>query len=58
MRAPQATSLAPVEDGWAVMLSDGRELAGFTGPDARRKALRYVAGVDAAVAYCGRPVGR
>ena len=36
-------SLAPVEGGWAVMLTDGRELARFTGWDAKRKALRYVA---------------
>ncbi|MFL5908883.1 MAG: hypothetical protein ACJ75Z_14965 [Solirubrobacterales bacterium] len=33
----------PIQSGWAVMLSDGRELARFTGPDARRRALRYVA---------------
>ena len=37
-------SFAPVEDGWVVMLADGRELARFTGPDARREALRYAAG--------------
>jgi hypothetical protein len=35
-------SLAPVEGGWVVMLTDGRELARFTGPDAKSKALRYV----------------
>jgi hypothetical protein len=34
-------SLVPVQSGWAVMLTDGRELARFTGPDARRDALRY-----------------
>jgi hypothetical protein len=28
------------------MLSDGRELARFTGPDARRRALRHVAAAD------------
>jgi hypothetical protein len=27
-------SLAPVEGGWVVMLTDGRELARFTGLDA------------------------
>ena len=36
-------SLVPIQSGWAVMLSDGRELARFTGPDARRRALRHVA---------------
>jgi hypothetical protein len=35
-------SVAPIEDGWAVMLVDGRELARFNGPDAKREALRYV----------------
>jgi hypothetical protein len=36
-------SLVPVQNGWAVMLADGRELARFTGPRATREALRYVA---------------
>ena len=36
-------SLVPVENGCAVMLADGRELARFTGPRATREALRYVA---------------
>jgi RNA:NAD 2'-phosphotransferase (TPT1/KptA family) len=39
-------SVAPVEDGWAVMLTDGRELARFYGPDAKREALRYVVSVN------------
>jgi hypothetical protein len=43
MTSGHTISLAPVEDGWAVMLTDGRELARFTGPDAKRKALPYVA---------------
>lgn len=29
--------------GWAVMLSDGTQLARFTGPGSKRRALRYVA---------------
>jgi hypothetical protein len=36
-------SLVPVQNGWAVMLADGRELARFTGTNATRQALRYVA---------------
>lgn len=28
--------------GWAVCLTDGRELARFRGPGARVRALRYV----------------
>ena len=44
MASVNTISLAPVEDGWVVMLTDGRELARFTGPDAKRKALGYVVG--------------
>jgi hypothetical protein len=36
--------------GWAVQLTNGRELVRFTGPYAKRRALRYVAGF-------GREVG-
>jgi hypothetical protein len=36
-------SIAPVEAAWAVMLIDGRELARFSGPGAKRKTLRYAA---------------
>lgn len=36
--------LKPIRHGWALALSDGRELARFTGPCARRRALRYLAG--------------
>ena len=36
-------SLVPIQSGWAVMLSDGRELARFTGIGARQKAYRYIA---------------
>ena len=35
--------LKPVNHGWAVALTDGREVARFTGPTARRRALRYLA---------------
>jgi hypothetical protein len=40
MTSGHTISLAPVDGGWAVMLIDGRELARFTGPDAKRMALR------------------
>jgi hypothetical protein len=46
MASGNTLSLAPVEDGWAVMLTDGRELARFTGPGALRKAHRYVASAN------------
>ena len=38
-----ALTLKPVEHGWVVMLSDGRELARFIGLGAKRRALRYLA---------------
>lgn len=34
--------LKPILLGWAVCLSDGRELARFRGPAARCRALRYL----------------
>jgi hypothetical protein len=36
-----AVILTPISHGWAVMLTDGRELARFTGFAARWRALRY-----------------
>jgi hypothetical protein len=35
-------TLTPIQFGWAVSLSNGRELARFTGFGARRRALRYL----------------
>lgn len=37
-----AMILTPVDHGWAVALTDGREVARFTGPAARWRALRYI----------------
>jgi hypothetical protein len=34
--------IKPVRHGWAVQLSDGRELARFLGPGARWRAMRYI----------------
>jgi hypothetical protein len=39
-----AVILKPVDHGWAVALTDGREVARFTGPGARWRAVRYIAG--------------
>ena len=39
-----AIVLKPVFGGWAVCLTDGRELALFRGPGAHQRALRYVRG--------------
>lgn len=41
---PLAVMLKPIPGGWAVALTDGREVARFTGLAARRRALRYLAG--------------
>ena len=37
-----AALLKPTAFGWAVVLTDGRELARFFGPGARRRALRHL----------------
>ncbi len=37
-----ALILRPIRYGWAVSLTDGRELARFSGPWAKRRALRYL----------------
>jgi hypothetical protein len=39
-----AVVLKPVKFGWAVTLTDGRELARFTGFGAKARALCYMAG--------------
>ncbi len=39
-----ALMLKPITHGWAVVLTDGRELVRFTGLCAKRRALRYLAG--------------
>ncbi|HTU86980.1 MAG TPA: hypothetical protein VMF57_15495 [Solirubrobacteraceae bacterium] len=36
--------LRPIQWGWAVCLTDGRELARFRGPGAHWRALHYVEG--------------
>ena len=38
--------LKPIAGGWIIALTDGRELARFTGPDAKREALRYPVSTD------------
>jgi hypothetical protein len=35
--------IKPIRHGWAVQLTDGRELARFLGPGSRWRALRYAA---------------
>jgi hypothetical protein len=42
MTSTLAITLKPLVGGWAVCLTDGRELARFRGPGARERALRYV----------------
>jgi hypothetical protein len=38
-----ALIIRPTHHGWAVYLTDGREVARFNGPAAKRRALRYLA---------------
>jgi hypothetical protein len=39
-----AVILKPVDRGWAVVLTNGRELARFTGLGARWRAIRFIGG--------------
>jgi hypothetical protein len=39
-----AVILKPVDRGWAVVLTNGRELARFTGVGARWRAIRFIGG--------------
>ena len=39
-----ALMLKPINYGWAVTLTNGREVARFTGLGAKRRALRYLSG--------------
>ncbi len=41
-----ALILKPVERGWAVALTNGRELARFTGFGAKRRAVRYLSSLS------------
>jgi hypothetical protein len=50
--AALAVTLKPIGRGWAVTLTDGRELIRFTGLGARRRALRFLAGYG-----LGNPLG-
>jgi hypothetical protein len=38
-----ALMLKPVDHGWAVTLTDGREVMRFTGLCAKHRAMRYLA---------------
>jgi hypothetical protein len=42
MKSTLAIMLKPIRWGWAVCLTDGRELARFHGLAARSRALHYV----------------
>jgi hypothetical protein len=46
-----ASILKPIDHGWAVALTDGRELVRFTGLGAKRKALRYLVGLGGPATY-------
>jgi hypothetical protein len=38
--------LKPIPGGWVIELTDGREIARFTGLAAKRRALRYLSSHD------------
>jgi len=42
MKSALAIILKPIAWGWAVCLTDGRELARFRGPGAQRRARNYL----------------
>jgi hypothetical protein len=44
--AALALMLKPIDHGWAVMLTNGRELIRFKGLGAKFRALRYLASHD------------
>jgi hypothetical protein len=44
-----ALIIRPIRHGWAVYLTDGREVARFNGPAAKRRALRYLASATKAL---------
>lgn len=39
---PLAVELIPIHCGWAIVLTDGREVARFRGIGAKHRALRYL----------------
>ena len=41
-----AILLKPIPHGWAVTVTDGRELARFIGPGAKRRALSFINRAD------------
>ncbi len=45
MTSAYAITLTPIRGGWAVSLTDGRQLKSFYGPLARCRALHYLAQV-------------
>jgi hypothetical protein len=49
-----AAMLKPIDHGWAVTLTDGRELARFKGPGALRRATKYVTH-DGSTKWRGEP---
>jgi hypothetical protein len=53
MTSAYAIILTPIRGGWAVSLTDGRQLRSFHGPLARCRALRYLAQVTGAESRFG-----
>jgi hypothetical protein len=49
--------IRPIRHGWAVQLTDGRELARFLGPGARWRAMRYLRRAVEALSSAGASPG-
>jgi hypothetical protein len=49
-----ALMIGPIAHGWAVYLTDGREVARYRGIGAKRRALRHVAHASVAETVDGR----
>jgi hypothetical protein len=48
MTSAYAIILIPIRGGWAVSLTNGRQLRSFHGPLARSRALRYLTQITGA----------
>ncbi len=53
----QAITMMPIPRGWAVTLTDGRQIARFSGPCAKWRALRYLERYSKEVRRSRRTVG-
>ncbi len=53
---PLALIIMAIPHGWAVALTDGRQIARFAGPGAKRRALRYLERYTHEITEWARPL--